>query len=772
MLVKKFLLIIVLSIIIYFPTLAQNFSGGNDDGFSVSGKMGVDVSALTYYAYIKNSTSSNTDGYYGIGKDIVILVEFDRDVYVTGGSPQLVLETGTIDRAASYVSGSGTKILTFKYTVVEGDSSLDLSYQNIPIDLLGAQITDIFGNDAILDLPVPGTTGSLSFNKELIIDGIKPIGTLDLAPGQADTTNISPVNYILKFTEPISGLNMDDFSLTGTAGANSISVSGSGTDYIITVSGMTNDGNIVLGHFAGSVQDTAGNWNDVSIIVNNTVYYDGSAPVAQIDVANTQLDPTNSSPVNFTITFNEAVINFDSSDIQLGGTAGAQTVLLTGGPQIFNAEVSGMTGDGTVIINIPENVCNDSIGNLNLTSQIIKNQINYDITRPGIEVVRETGQNNPSNDTIISFKAIFTEQLDNFVPANVKLSGTAGASTLNLRGGPNVYTIDVSGMTSDGSVIVSIPENELADAAGNMNTASVNTDNQVIFDTTPPSIVISSTETGQTNLMNIPFTVEFSEFVNGFSESSISISNGSIRSFIEDISGIRWSGIIEPDAPGTISVSIQENTVTDKANNANTAPNVFSIDYVYINHSPIVENQHFSIAENSPEGTFVGTVSASDPDGDNLNYSIVSGNVEDVFEIDETTGDIHLAAGKTLNYEIIPEYNLIITITDDAVEPESVNSKLIISVLDVAEKFLANNIITPDDARNKYWIIKNIENYKDFELIIRTASGQIVYQTKNYNNDWDGRYNNGILPTGTYYYILTNPETNQKYTGFINLIRN
>jgi hypothetical protein len=124
-----------------------------------------------------------------------------------------------------------------------------------------------------------------------------------------------------------------------------------------------------------------------------------------------------------------------------------------------------MTGDGTVIINIPENVCSDSIGNLNLTSQIIKNQINYDITRPGIEVVREIGQNNPSNDTIISFRAIFTEQLDNFVPTNVKLSGTAGASTLNLRGGPNVYTIDVSGMTSDGSVIVSIPENELADAA-------------------------------------------------------------------------------------------------------------------------------------------------------------------------------------------------------------------------------------------------------------------------------------------------------------------
>lgn len=769
---KSFLLIIVLIIIIYFPSLAQNFSGGDDDGFSVSGKSSVDVSALTYYAYIKNVTSSNSNGYYGIGQDIVILVEFDRDVYVSGGSPQIILETGATDRAATYVSGNGTKILTFKYTIVEGDSSLDLSYQNIPINLLGAQISDIFGNGATLDLPVSGTAGSLSFNKDLIIDGIKPVGTLDLAQGQADTTNISPVNYKLKFTEPVSGLAADDFSLTGTAGANSISVSGSGTDYIISVSGMTNDGNIVLTHFTASVQDTAGNWNDISTIVNNTVYYDATAPFAQIDAANTQPDPTNSSPVNFIITFNEAVINFDSTDIQLGGTAGAQTVFLTGGPQIFNAEINGMTGDGTVIINIPENVCNDSVGNLNLSSKIIKNQINYDISRPGIEIIRETGQNSPSNDTVISFRAIFTEQLNNFVPSNVKLSGTAGASTLNLRGGPGVYTIEVSGMTSDGSVIVSIPENELTDAAGNMNTASVNTDNQVIFDKTPPSVIISSSQNGQTNLNNIPITIEFSEFVIGFSKNNINISNGSISSFIEDVTGIKWTGTIIPDAPGVISVSVPENTVTDSAKNVNSASNIFSIEYIYVNQKPVVENQHFSIPENSPEGSFVGTVLADDPDGDNLSFSIVSGNIDDVFEIDETTGDIFLAAGKTLNYEIISEYDLIINVTDDAVEPESVNSELIISVIDVDEKFEANNIITPDDARNKYWIIKNIENYKDFELIIRTASGQIIYQTKNYNNDWDGRYNNGILPTGTYYYILTNPETNQKYTGFINLIRN
>lgn len=750
---------------------AQNYLGGNDDGFSVSGQQSIDVTALKFDAYIKNITANNTDGYYGIGQEILILIEFDRMVYVNGGTPLIILETGTTNRPAYYTSGSGTKTLTFSYTIVEGDSAMDLSYLSSQIELSGAQITDIFGNNAIVDLPASGTTGSLSYNKDINIDGIKPIGTLDLASGQADTADTSPINYVLRFSEPISGLTIDDFSLTGSAGAKNISISGTGTDYYITVSGMSSDGDIVLEHLIGSVQDIAGNWNAATIIVKNSVYYNGSAPVAQIDIPNTQTNPTNSSPVNFIITFSESVKDFTSSDIQLSGTAGAQTINLTGGPQLFNAAISGMSGDGTVIINIPENSCTDSFGNPNLTSIIIQNQVLYDASRPGIEIMRDTGQTNPSNNSIIYFKALFSEQINNFVPANVKLSGTAGATNLNLRGGPDIYTIEVSGMTSDGTVNVSIPENEFSDAAGNMNTQSVNTDNQVTYDSTPPTILISSSEKDQTSLTNIPFTVEFSEPVTGFSENNISISNGRINSFTEDLIDTKWSGNIVPDAPGIISILIPENIVTDKASNANVASNNFSIQYVYMNHSPVVENQIFSIQENSHAGTLVGTVKANDPDGDLLTYSIASGNTNNAFEIDESSADIYLTTENILNYEITPEYNLILNVTDDAIEPKSVSCTVTIKVLDVAEKFEANNIITPDDYRNKYWIIKNIENYKDYELIIRTAGGKIVYQTKNYNNDWDGRYNNSILPTGTYYFILRNPLTNQTHTGFINLIR-
>ena len=63
-----------------------------------------------------------------------------------------------------------------------------------------------------------------------------------------------------------------------------------------------------------------------------------------------QADPTNVSPINFTVTFNEDVADFDSSDLTLAGSAGATTAVVTGGPQVYNVAVSGMTTDGDVTL--------------------------------------------------------------------------------------------------------------------------------------------------------------------------------------------------------------------------------------------------------------------------------------------------------------------------------------------------------------------------------------------------------------------------------------
>ena len=116
-------------------------------------------------------TSSTTDGTYNIGDVVAVNVKFDEVVTVTG-TPQLTLETGDVDRAVDYVSGSGSDTLLFNYTVQSGDVSGDLDYtSSSALSFNDGIIEDIAGNILILTLPDPGTSGSLSDSSQLQIIG-------------------------------------------------------------------------------------------------------------------------------------------------------------------------------------------------------------------------------------------------------------------------------------------------------------------------------------------------------------------------------------------------------------------------------------------------------------------------------------------------------------------------------------------------------------------------------------------------------------------------
>lgn len=82
------------------------------------------------------------------------------------------------------------------------------------------------------------------------------------------------------------------------------------------------------------------------------------------------------------------------------------------------------------------------------------------------------------------------------------------------------------------------------------------------------------------------------------------------------------------------------------------------------NNPPQVEDQSFSVNENSVGGTSVGTVAATDPDGDTLRYEIIGGNPSGAFSIDMWTGEIKVLNGG-LNYEAQSSYALEVRVTDD-----------------------------------------------------------------------------------------------------------
>jgi hypothetical protein len=88
-----------------------------------------------------------------------------------------------------------------------------------------------------------------------------------------------------------------------------------------------------------------------------------------------------------------------------------------------------------------------------------------------------------------------------------------------------------------------------------------------------------------------------------------------------------------------------------------------------VNEMPQIYDSTRNIAENSGVDTAVGVaIGATDPDstaGDTLFFRIVDGNINDVFQIDESSGIISVAQDE-LNFETMPAYTLTVAVRDRA----------------------------------------------------------------------------------------------------------
>ncbi|MEM7475041.1 MAG: cadherin domain-containing protein [Planctomycetota bacterium] len=99
------------------------------------------------------------------------------------------------------------------------------------------------------------------------------------------------------------------------------------------------------------------------------------------------------------------------------------------------------------------------------------------------------------------------------------------------------------------------------------------------------------------------------------------------------------------------------------------------------NHAPFMANpQVFEVNENSPAGTVVGTVQASDADGNVLAYEIVG---ESPFVIDEATGELQVAEGSTLDFEDQSSYEFLTRVTEDVEPNRNAISTITVNVTNV-----------------------------------------------------------------------------------------
>ena len=252
-----------------------------------------------------SSVSVPANATYIASQNLDFTVNFDENITVntTGGTPQLSITVGATARQATYVSGSGSTALLFRYTVQNGDNDTD----GIAVGTLsanGGTLRDSASNDATLTLNSVGSTSAV------LVDALA-----------STISSISIPNTAHKVGDVVTA---------------TITVSADTDDYTTGSGGITGT---IAGYALGSLSKT----NDTTYTATFTIT-DGGTDVAagsNIPVNFTLTDSVGNtgSAYSTAINQNADAVYANLPDVDL--TASTNTIAEDGGSSILTATMSG-----------------------------------------------------------------------------------------------------------------------------------------------------------------------------------------------------------------------------------------------------------------------------------------------------------------------------------------------------------------------------------------------------------------------------------------------
>ena len=291
-----------------------------------------------------------------------------------------------------------------------------------------------------------------------------------------------------------------------------------------------------------------------------------------------------------TITFSEAVVNFDTGDIAFSDDSVDASVTELTTPDagetdhktVYTAEITPDDDtNGDLTFGVPENVVKSADADADAEDNNTASDshtVKVDLVPPAVSITDA-----PTSVKLGAFEVIitFTEPVSDFEADDIQLTGDVDASVTDLttpaEGAENhriVWTAEITPDAStdtDGDITVQVPEDVVEDAALNNNAASESQTIQV--DVTRPTVSITDVPEVEKNEA-FDITITFSEAVNGLDVEDIALTGPATVSSTTGSDGdTEYRVTITPDDDMEADVTIQvgEDVVEDLVGNTNTA---------------------------------------------------------------------------------------------------------------------------------------------------------------------------------------------------------
>lgn len=417
-------------------------------------------------------------------------------------------------------------------------------------------------------------------NVSLSVDnaGLGPAPTAD----QVDASTVGPTNadsiaFTIGFSEDVTGFNdASDVIVSHSGTANTgVTITGSGSAYTATVTGITGNGSLTLAvNTASDVIDSSGQ-GLASSVTSSSVVIDNLPP--GISIGSPSAAITSTAPVSFPITYIGAgTVTLAPGDVTLIKTGSANgTVGVTGsGASARTVTISGISGSGTLAISIAAGTASDVAGNF-AASHAASATFDVDNTSPTVTAITPA-TTGPTNAGSVSFSISFSEPVSGFTDAGdvvITHSGTSN-SGVTITGSDAAYTANVTGIDGTGSFTLKVnTASGVQDLLGNplvvsIVSAVVNIDNE------PPGITISAPSPASTVTGPVTFTLTYtgaSSIVADFTglisvtatgtaaAASVVVTGAGLLERTVTLSGITGSG--------TLAINVAAGTAEDEAGN-------------------------------------------------------------------------------------------------------------------------------------------------------------------------------------------------------------